>query len=55
MREVLASLKPIQNEQDGELSVLKMSVRWVRVDQVLAGAVATYLFSVTSQNDWRTA
>ena len=55
MQEVLASLKPVQNEQDGELSVLKMSVRWVRVGQVLAGTAATTCFSVTSRHDWRTA
>ena len=55
VQEVLASLKPVQNEQDGELSVLKMPVRWIRVVQVLADTAATIHFSVTSRPDWRTA
>jgi len=52
---VLALQKLVQNEQDGELSVLRMPVQRIPVGQVLVGTAATIRFSVTSRRDWRTA
>lgn len=55
VREVLASLKPVQIERDRKLSVAGILVRTVRMGDVLAGVFASGSFSVGSRRGWRTA
>lgn len=55
VREVLASLKPVQIERDVRLSVAKNTRPSGTDGDVLAGVFASVSFSVGSRRGWRTA